>query len=61
MVAYKSASPEQIVIVDCHPPKGPHFHVGSREELFVWKSLDETYELFWNLIETEFGPIEEEV
>ncbi|MFZ4404900.1 MAG: hypothetical protein ACOYOK_12425 [Pseudobdellovibrionaceae bacterium] len=59
MVAYKNSAPDQIIIVDCHPPKGPHFHSGLKEESFVWKSLDETYALFWGLVETEFGAIEE--
>lgn len=59
MIAYRNDLPEKRVLLDCHPPKGPHYHVGRVEETFEWKGLDYADELFWKLVETEFGKLEE--
>lgn len=59
MIAFRSDSPERMVLLDCHPPKGPHYHLGDKEVSFEWQGLDAADELFWNLVEKEFGKLEE--
>ncbi len=59
IVAFLDSHPDDAIIVDCHPPKGPHFHIDGKEEIFEWKDMNQTEELFWNLVEKKFGSIKE--
>jgi hypothetical protein len=49
------------VLFDCHPPKGPHIHIGPSESSYDWVSIEKTESDFWELVDKEFGPLEEEV
>jgi len=59
LLAFRSDDPNQKILIDCHPPKGPHIHVREIEKSFEWIDLDKTYALFWELIEKEFGKLKE--
>lgn len=59
MIAYRNDLPEKRILLDCHPPKGPHYHLENQEVNFQWQGLDHADELFWQLVETEFGKLEE--
>ena len=59
MIAFRDDNPEKRVLLDCHPPKGPHYHVGAVEAQFEWAGLKSADDLFWNLVEAEFGKLEE--
>jgi hypothetical protein len=59
MIAFREDSPDRRVLLDCHPPKGPHVHVGESEIKFEWQGLDHAYYYFWSLVEAEFGVLEE--
>ena len=56
-IAYDPEDPSIRVLVDSHPPKGPHIHrdgdpVG---EPFEWTTLDAAYSLFFAKIRERFG------
>lgn len=59
MIAFRNDEPDKRVLLDCHPPKGPHYHVGTAEVAFVWQGLQHADNLFWELVENEFGKLEE--
>lgn len=59
IVAFLESAPGEAVIIDCHPPKGPHFHFGGKEVSFPWEGLDKAETLFWELVEKKFGPVKE--
>lgn len=59
MIAFRSDMPERRILLDCHPPKGPHYHVGTEEVQFEWQGLQSADDLFWKLVKTEFGNLEE--
>lgn len=59
IVAFCENNTSDSVIIDCHPPKGPHFHFEGKEVQFKWEGLDEAEKLFWELVEKKFGEIEE--
>ena len=33
--------------IDNHQPKGPHLHLGKREEVYVFSTVDDLIEDFW--------------
>ena len=59
MIAFRDDDPGKRVLLDCHPPKGPHYHIGSAEVQFEWQGLKSADDLFWTLVEAEFGKLEE--
>jgi hypothetical protein len=59
MIAFRDDDPERRILLDCHPPKGPHYHVGTEEVQFEWQGLQNADDLFWKLVEAEFGKLEE--
>ncbi len=59
MIAFRDDDPEKRVLLDCHPPKGPHYHIGDIESSFEWGGLKSADDLFWKLVEAEFGKLEE--
>jgi hypothetical protein len=60
-IAYASDDEELRVLFDCHPPKGPHFHVDGelRGQPFHWTTLDAAYELFFAKVREHFGDFRE--
>lgn len=58
-IAFRNDEPTRKVLLDCHPPKGPHYHIGEAEFSFEWSGLEDAEKLFWQLVENEFGVIEE--
>jgi hypothetical protein len=46
MIAFRDDDPEKRVLLDCHPPKGPHYHVGATENSFKWQGLKSADDLF---------------
>ena len=54
MIAFRDDDPERRVLLDCHPPKGPHYHLGAIEVQFEWTGLKRADDLFWTLVEAEF-------
>lgn len=42
-------SGEVILGMDNHKPKGPHLHIGDREEPYVFTTVDSLIEDFWRL------------
>ena len=55
IVGFLLSDPKSVVLVDCHPPKGSHYHVGDLEQPFEWKGVEHATNLFWKLIEENFG------
>ena len=40
MIAFHDDDPDKRVLLDCHPPKGPHYHVGNEEVQFEWQGAE---------------------
>ncbi len=60
-IAFDAEDPEERVLFDCHPPKGPHIHVdGEPEFLFKWKSLEQSEALFFEKVQEKFGAFRSE-
>lgn len=57
-LAFKSENPEERVLFDCHPPKGPHVHIGDIETDIEWSGLEAVVETFWKMVEKKFGNIQ---
>ena len=41
---------EVVVGIDNHKPKGPHLHVGGREEPYVFTTVEQLLDDFWALV-----------
>jgi hypothetical protein len=56
-IAFDQYDSSAKVLFDCHPPKGPHFHMDDDKEgvPFQWESLEKALELFWEKVEDRFG------
>lgn len=61
MIAFRDDNPERKILLDCHPPKGPHYHRGDVEVSFQWQGLRHADALFWKLVEDEFGQLQEDL
>lgn len=59
IVAFKESLPSDAIVMDCHPPKGPHYHLDGNEIAFEWDGLDKAEEKFWQIVEEKFGKIKE--
>lgn len=61
-IAFDRYNPKNRVLFDCHPPKGPHFHVDDEKDgqSFVWVSLEASMDLFWEKVWLRFGEREGE-
>ena len=59
-IAYDSENEAARVLFDNHPPKGPHSHIDGDLEgkPFKWKSLDASYERFFEKVRDRFGDFE---
>jgi hypothetical protein len=59
LVGYQSKNPKDKVLLDCHPPKGPHFHTDSGDLLLPEMNYEDAFEMFWRKLEEKFGPFPE--
>lgn len=59
IVAFLESNTEDSLVLDCHPPKGPHYHLNGEEKSFKWTGFDEAEALFWKVLEQKFGKIRE--
>ena len=58
-IAFDPENPMKRVLFDCHPPKGPHFHLdGDLDgQPFAWVTLEESVALFRKKVEEHFGKL----
>ncbi len=56
-IAYDRYNRSNRILFDCHPPKGPHFHVGDDKVgiSFQWESLPKAMDFFWQKVWEHFG------
>lgn len=54
-LAFNEENPDDKVLLDCHPPKKPHFH--DKDGEFEWTGIDAAIDLFWEKVEIKFGKI----
>jgi hypothetical protein len=61
-IAFDRDAPDQRVLFDSHPPKGPHFHLDGDDagQSFVWVSISEAVALFERKVTERFGELLEE-
>jgi hypothetical protein len=59
MIAFRQDNPETKLLLNCHPPKGPHIHINELEEPFLWTGLEAAFDIFWNRVESIFGKLTE--
>lgn len=59
LVGYQSKWPKDKVLLDCHPPKGPHFHTENGDVLLPAMIYEDAFEIFWRELEKKFGPFNE--
>lgn len=62
-IAFDPENPEKRVLFDSHPPKGIHFHIDEDDPgiAFVWKSLAETEQMFFEMVCGHFDIDEKEL
>jgi hypothetical protein len=62
-IAFDPENPEKRVLFDSHPPKGIHFHIDEDDAgvAFVWKSLEETEQMFFEKVCRHFNIDEKEL
>lgn len=55
-IAFNAQNPNERVLFDSHPPKGPHFHLDDRknEIKIEWTSLEATERLFYRTVARHF-------
>lgn len=58
-IAFDKEEPAMRVLFDCHPPKGPHFHIDEdkRGQSFTWSSLPAAIQLFYLKVKERFGEL----
>jgi hypothetical protein len=56
-IAFKADNPNEKILLDCHPPKGPHMHINNDELSFEWSGIESATELFWEKVENKFGKL----
>ncbi|MGK5081756.1 hypothetical protein WDW37_00500 [Bdellovibrionota bacterium FG-1] len=57
-IAFERENPERYVLFDSHPPKGPHSHTPSGDEILLsWTNVGEMEDRFFKAIETHFGSL----
>lgn len=62
-IAFDPENPEKRVLFDSHPPKGIHSHIDGDDVgvAFVWKSLGETEQMFFEKVCRHFNIDEKEL
>src|SRR5271167_4141063 len=58
LIAYNLESPSELVRIDNHCRKAPHYHSNGKQKFFTWVSLAETERLFLQLSQEKFGAFE---
>lgn len=55
-IAFNALNPNERVLFDSHPPKGPHFHIDNQknEIKIKWTSIDATERLFYRMVARHF-------
>ena len=58
-IAFNPTNPEQNVLFDCHPSKGPHKHIDNGEDMpLQFSDIDDLYEQFFLEISKRFGELQ---
>jgi hypothetical protein len=60
LIGFQAKNPKEKVLLDCHPPKGPHFHTEDGELILPNMKYEEAFEYFWIRLIEKFGPFVEE-
>jgi hypothetical protein len=60
LVAFQSKKAGEKVLLDCHPPKGPHFHTENGDVFLPGLNYEEAFKIFWVKMEERFGPFDQE-
>lgn len=55
LIAYNIENSEELVRIDNHQGKFPHYHLDNKQKSFTWVSLAETERLFLQLVQEKFG------
>jgi hypothetical protein len=58
LIAYNLEDPSEVVRIDNHCGKVPHYHSNGKQKFFTWVSLAETERLFLQLSQEKFGAFE---
>ncbi|KLL04491.1 MAG: hypothetical protein MRERV_20c005 [Mycoplasmataceae bacterium RV_VA103A] len=58
LVAYNLENPSELVRIDNHCGKSPHYHSNGKQKFFIWVSLAETERLFLQLTQEKFGNLD---
>src|SRR3954464_5740066 len=58
LIAYNLENPSELVRIDNHYGKAPHYHSNGKQNFFTWVSLAETERLFLQLAQEKFGYFE---
>ena len=58
LIAYNIENSSELVRIDNHKNKSPHYHSIGKQKFFTWVSLAETERLFLQLTQEKFGYFE---
>jgi len=58
LIAYNLENTSELVRIDNHCKKSPHYHSNGKQKFFTWVSLAETERLFLQLAQEKFGYFE---
>lgn len=58
LIAYNLENSSELVRIDNHSGKPPHYHLNGKQKFFTWVSLAETGRLFLQLTQEKFGYFE---
>ena len=58
LIAYNIENQSELVLIDNHHGKSPHYHSNGKQKFFTWVSLAETERLFLQLAQEKFGYFE---
>lgn len=58
LIAYNLENSSELVRIDNHHGKSPHYHSNGKQKFFTWVSLAETERLFLQLAQEKFGYFE---
>ena len=58
IIAYNLENSSEMVRIDNHHGKSPHYHLNGKQKFFTWVSLAETERLFLQLAQEKFGYFE---
>jgi hypothetical protein len=58
LIAYNLENASELVLIDNHCGKAPHYHLNEKQKFFTWVSLSETERLFLQFAQEKFGRFE---